>query len=597
MVMSKQAKQLYEFGLFSIDAAERRLLRDGQPVPLTPKAFDLLLALVESSGRLLEKDELMQRLWPETFVEEANLSNNISLLRKALGDDTREHQYIETIPRRGYRFVAQVAELSDESSVVMERSRTATLILEDEPNSPERAVVGRQIAEQQRKFVRLPLVVLAALPVVAFAVIYFWPKQHAPLKPIKTIAVLPFKPLIGDDRNELFEMGMSETLITRLSGIKEIAVRPLSAVRRYDSLEQDPIEAGREQKVDAVLDGTMQNTDERVRVTARLIKVSDGKTIWADKFDAPLADIFTLQDSISERVVAAMAVNLSGEERQLLTSHYTDNTEAYQLYLKGRLLYKHWTEDSIQKAVEYFDRAIAIDPNYALAYAGKANVYSANSSVVLHPSVAMPKAREAAHKALSIDDRLAEAHYSMARVKQWADWDWFGADREFQRALELKPGDTEIRANYSVFLTEHKRFDEAILEIKRAHELDPLSFWVSYVAARTLFLARRYEQALAQSRDVVALYPNSDDAHKVLGCVLRQKGMHDEAITELEKSIDLRRTDGNVSELGQAYALASRRTDAIKMAKELEEISKQRYVSPVSIAKIYAGLGDKEAHV
>jgi DNA-binding winged helix-turn-helix (wHTH) protein/TolB-like protein/Flp pilus assembly protein TadD len=594
MVMSKQAKQLYEFGPFSIDAAERVLMRNGQPVALTPKAFDLLLALVQNSGHLLEKDELMQRLWPEIFVEEANLSNNISLLRKALGDDTSDHQYIETVPRRGYRFVAQIAELSDEPSELVIERRRATVTVEEENSNPERAVAARQIAEQRKKLVWLPLLALAVLPVIAFGIYYFWPRQAATLKPIKTIAVLPFKPLTADSRNELFEMGMSETLIARLSGIREMVVRPLSAVRRYQELEQDPIAAGRELKVDAVLDGTIQTRDERVRVTARLIKVSDGQTLWADKFDAPLADIFTLQDSISERVATAMAVNLSREERQLLTRHYTDNTEAYQLYLKGRLLYRQWTEESIQKALECFDRAIAIDSNYALAYAGQANVYSANSSVLLPPAEAMPKAREAAEKALEIDGRLAEAHYSMARVKQWADWDWSGAESEFKRALELKSGDAEMHANYSEFLIEHKRFDEALAELRQARELDPVSFWVSYTVGRLLYLARQYEQALTQSREVVALYPNSDDAHRILGCALRQKGMHGDAIAELQKAVELHRTDRNLSELGHGYALAGRKDEAKQLVKELEELSTRRYVSPVNVAKIYAGLEEKE---
>jgi tetratricopeptide (TPR) repeat protein len=379
-----------------------------------------------------------------------------------------------------------------------------------------------------------------------------------------------------------------------LSRIKEIAVRPISVVRKYSGLEQDPVAAGREERVDAVLDGNIQKTGQRVRVTARLVRVSDGQTLWADKFDAPLADIFALEDSISERVAAAMSVKLTGEERKLLTQHYTDNLEAYELYLKGRLFYRQWTEEAMRKAIECYDRAIAIDPNYALAYCGKADLYSAYSSVFLSPSEAMPKAKEAAHKALSIDDQLAEAHYSMAKIKKFADWDWAGAESDFRRALEIKPRDIEMRTNFSALLTEQKRFDEAFAEMKRAQEIDPLSYAISLRVGVLLYQTRQNEQAIEHWKEAVALYPNFAEPHSGLGRAFRQKGMYQEAIAELEKAVGMERRDGLLSELGHTYALAGRKDEAIKLAKELEERAKQRYVSPVAIARIYSGLGERE---
>jgi DNA-binding winged helix-turn-helix (wHTH) protein/TolB-like protein/lipoprotein NlpI len=602
--MSASPKEMYEFGSFRIDVAERLLLNDGRPISLTPKAFDLLLVLVENSGHLLEKEQLMRRLWPDTFVEDANLSNNISLLRKALGDDSGEHRYIETVPRRGYRFLADVTDQSVESSelIVQKRRRTTlTLVQDDDIDTLHQAhnqatsVSGSERTPTNTTRTILLSVAVALMVIAAGLLAYrLWWKRAAPGGPIRSIAVLPFKPLVAGSRDELLEMGMTETLITRLSRLKEVAVRPVGSVRKYSELQQDPIAAGREQKVDAVVDGNIQTTGGRIRVTARLLRVKDGHTLWADRFDAPFADIFAVEDSISERVVAAMAVRLAGEERQLLTRHYTDNTEAYQLYLKGRVYILQLTEEAVQKALECFDRAIALDPNYALAYAGKADVYSTYSSVFFHPGDAMPKAREAVLKALEIDDQLAEAHRSLALVMLFADWDFAGAERELKRTLEIKPNDAETLSSYCGFLITLKRFDEAFAHSERARELDPVSMRTNYSTYRYLYYGRQYEQALEQCRELSALYPNSPQPHRALGCVLRQKGMYEEAIAELKKATDLLRQDSFLSDLGNTYALAGRTVEAKKLVKELEDLSRRRYVSPVSIARIYAGLGDRD---
>jgi tetratricopeptide (TPR) repeat protein len=289
-----------------------------------------------------------------------------------------------------------------------------------------------------------------------------------------------------------------------------------------------------------------------------------------------------------------MAVKLTGEERQLLTRHHTDNTEAYLLYLKGRLYHKQWTEESVEKALECFDKAIAIDPNYALAYAGKADVYSANASVLLHPAEAMPKAKDAAQRALEIDDHLSEAHHAMAKIKQWADWDWSGAEGEFKRALEIKPNAVETRLDFSSFLTVQKRFGEALVELKHAQELDPLSFAVSYRTGMLLYLMRQYEQAIAQYRETVALYSNRAEADRGLGSAFRQQGMVQEAIAGLQKAVGMDRRDSFLSELGYTYALSGRQAEAINLVKELEGLSKRRYVSPLYVARIYAGLRQKD---
>jgi DNA-binding winged helix-turn-helix (wHTH) protein/TolB-like protein/Tfp pilus assembly protein PilF len=614
--MNPKPRRLYQFHRFRLDTEERVLFDEEKRVVLAPKLFDTLLALVESGGRIVEKEELMRRIWADSFVEENNLNKNISALRKLFG----EQNFIETIPKRGYRFAAEVKEgWEAEEKAVVETSTSLRIVIEEEETEPvdtagqrfqTTPLVAPEILEQQaretsaldpettaptKRFPGHLPVVMVLIGILSLAVYYFFANPAATSTPIKSIAVLPFKPLIVEGRDESFEMGTAETLITRLSGIKELAVRPTSAVRKYSTLEQDPIAAGLEQKVDAVLDGNIQKTGERIRVTVRLLRVKDGQTLWAGKFDEPLADIFSLQDSISERVTEAIAVNLSGDEKRLLTRHHTENAEAYQLYLKGKLFSNQFTEEGGRNALECFDKALAIDPNYALAYVGKANLYASYSGQVMPPLEAMPKAKEAARKALELDEQLAEAHGAMAVIIEWGDWDWAGAEREYKRTIELNPNDELAHHRYGIFLAQQKRFDEAFVQLKRAQELDPLSSLVTHQVGYVAYLARQYDKAIARFKEALALSPNYDWAHRGLGCALRQTGDFEGAIAELQRAVELNRSDRQLSELGQAYAVAGRRSEALKVIGELEDRrAKQRYASPVRIARVYAGLGEKE---
>jgi DNA-binding winged helix-turn-helix (wHTH) protein/TolB-like protein/Tfp pilus assembly protein PilF len=591
MAMSRQAKQLYEFGPFCIDVAERLLLRDCESVPLTPKAFDLLLVLVENRGHLLEKDELMQRLWPETFVEETNLSNNISLLRKALGDDSGKHLYIETVPRRGYRFVAEVVESTAEpvAMVVEERSRTR-LTLED-VSEAEQLEAGGQREAARKRLVLLPLAAAIALIGLGYAAYYFWPKQSALQPPIRSIAVLPFKPLVADDRDEALEIGMAETLITKLSGLRAIIVRPLGLVRKYAVLEQDPVAAGRELGVESVLDSTIQKSGDRIRATVRLVRVADAGQLWADKFDEKFTELFAVQDSISERVAAALAVKLTGEEKGLLAKHYTDNSQAYQLYLKGHYYSWQFTDYGAKKAIEYFNQAIALDPEYAQAYAGLAESYAIRSGETLSPGEAMPKAKDAALKALALDDSLADTHYALALIYWWT-WDFPEAEQEFERTLQLNPNEAEVHFSYGQYLAERGRIDEAIRAANQALQSSSLSASAYVNAAYIAYLAHQYDQAIEQSREALELDRNFNRGHLVLGKAYMEKGLYDQAIIELEKALEL--PSGKLGMLGYAYAVAGRISDARKVLDRLGALSRERYISPFEIARIHVGLGDKD---
>ena len=408
------------------------------------------------------------------------------------------------------------------------------------------------------------------------------------------MAVLPFKPLVPSDRDEYLEMGMVDVLITKLSNIRQLKVRSISTVRKYADLQEDPVAAGRELQVEAVLDGSIQRVGDRVRVTVRLLNVQDGTSMWADKFDEPFTNIFALQDSISQRVAAALPLNLSGEEKARLSRHDTENTEAYQLYLKGRYFWNKQTEESFRKGIDYFNQAIGDDPNYALAYAGMSDCYALLSDFGFVPPIeGFPKAKEAATRALAIDEQLAEAHTSLGHVKRDYDWDWPGAEQEFKRAIELNPNYPSARQWYAVYLSSLGRHQEATAEIKRALELDPLSLPVNSVTARVLYLARQYDQAIEQSHKTIEMDPTFASAYQNLGRSYEQKRMYAEAVAtfqELNKAVP----GHGLAFLARADALAGRTDEAQKILAQLKELSARRYVSPYQIAMIYAGLGDKE---
>jgi tetratricopeptide (TPR) repeat protein len=408
--------------------------------------------------------------------------------------------------------------------------------------------------------------------------------------------VLPFKPIVAQVRDEALELGMADTLITRLSNIREINVRPISAVYKYVGLEQDAISAGREQQVDAVLDGHIQKAAEKVRVTVRLLRVADGTPLWVDTFDVEMTDLFTVQDSISERVAAALAITLAGAERERLTKHHTEDHEAYQLYLKGRFHLTRLTDDGFQKGRDYFQQAVDRDPNYALAYAGLAEAYNKLAGWnAIAPNDGFPKAREAASTALRLDEGLAEAHTQMGVVKHLNDWDFAGAEQEFRRAVELNQSSADARQWYGNYLSTMGRSDEALKELKRALELDPLSIEKIAGVGDIFYQNRQYDQALVEYRQALEMDPNSGFAHWTLGNVYVQKGMYEEAIAEYKKAIPLSGdSPDELASLGYVYALAGRRREAEAVIDELKERSTRRYISPTIIAFIYAGLKEND---
>ena len=580
-----QHQPLYEFGPFRLDTHERILLRDGKRIPLKPKVYDTLLVLIRNSGRVLEKQELMKEVWPNTFVEENNLTGNIFALRRAFG----EYEYIETIPRRGYRFTAEIKELKVEAPPAP-----------DLANSNLFSPLREQRTGLWRTMLVPGLIALTALAVVAGVILYRRvPRAEEAAtnsSAVKSIAVLPFKPLGEQSGDEILSLGMADALITRLSNLQQLVVRPSSSVLRYAAADQDPLEAGRQQKVDAVLDGTIQRTAERVRVTVQLLKVQDGKQLWADKFDEEFTDIFALQDVISERVTTALAVQLTGSEQKRLTKRYTENAEAYQLYLKGRYFWNKRTAESLHKGIEYFTDAIAKDSQYALAHAGLADSYIILGNFgLLPPNEAYPKAKLAAEEALKFDPDLVEAQVSLAFVKSLFERDWPGAEAAFKRAIELNPNYGPAHQWYGVSLAGAGRLDEAVAELKRAQQVDPQSLTISAVVGWMLYLARDYDQAIDQVKTVLEMDANFALAHRYLGLIYEQKGMYAEAISEFQQAESLsgaRPLDSGA--LAHAYAIAGKSAEARQILTKVIERSPRVYFPSYDIALIYLGLGEKD---
>jgi len=576
--MGQQENHSYEFGRFRLNAAERVLLREGELVPLTPKVFDILVTLVEHGGQVVSKDDLMKRVWPNTFVEEGNLTQNISLLRKALGETPGGVQFIETVPRRGYRFVAETIHAGTNGTGEL-------------PASPPEPVVSiPNTTSQSAGIKRTPIFALVAGLVVAsiIGVVYFTSSGKAGnTSAIQSIAVLPFVDESSDPDAEYINDKIAESLINSLSKLPQLRVVPRSVVSGYKGKEIDPRKVGQELNVRAVVTGRMRRHGDIISIQADLIDLENVAQLWGQHYDHKLSDVLLVQDDISRDIFENLRLKLNVEEKKQL--------EAYGLYLKGRNAWNKRTGDALQQAIDYFNQAIAIDPNYGAAYAGLADCY--NMLVVygrLEPKEGFPKAKEAATKALEIDENSAEAHTSMAFIKFRWDWDRTATEREFQEAIKLKPAYAPAHQWYSSYLVAVERFDEAIAEAKRTEELEPLSFVASSHLGWIYYLSGQNDKAIEQCRKILELDPSSFPARRYLGLAYEAKGMYAEAIAEFQTGVKLSGSPLMHALLGHAYAASGKSADAKQVLADLQQLQGQRYVSPYTVAAIYAGLGDDE---
>jgi len=527
--------EIYEFGGFHLETSRRLLTTEGgAPVALTPKAFDTLLYLLEHRGRVVTKEALLEAVWPDTQVEENNLSQNISALRKALGGSRSENRFIVTVPGRGFNFVATVT-------------------------------TGRRSAGTS--------------------------EQPA----LKTVAVLPFRPLVARDSDAALELGMADTLIARLSAIRRLVVRPISSVRCFAQAETDPLLAGRQLGVDSVLEGSLQKYGEKIRVTVRLLNSATGKALWAGTFDEQFTDIFALQDAIGEKVVKALELRLSEADKTRLTKHHTASVEAYQLYLKGRFYWWKTDPREFNMSREYFHRAVEVDPEYALGYCGLNSFYGFSSAWgFMPPEEGWTKAEWAIRKALELDDTLPEVHLGMAALKM-INKDWAGAEAEALRGIELNPQFDEIHHVHSFLLALMGRFDDAIAAGRRALKCNPFSLRINLQLANIYYLSRRFEEAVAQYRETIAMNPSNADSHEQLGGVFARMDKEAEAQEEWLHAASL----AGDAELETAIRSAKgfervvREIARKKLERTNARIQRGEYVPSAQVARLHLMLGDK----
>jgi DNA-binding winged helix-turn-helix (wHTH) protein/tetratricopeptide (TPR) repeat protein len=539
--MEPQEIELYEFDSFHIDPVKRRLLRNDRTVKLATKNFDILLMLLMNRGRIVTKEELISQIWPNQFVEENNLAVRISALRKSLGESRARPKYIQTVQGRGYRFVARVR------------------------------VIEAPKAQQSRA--RETDVQAAA----------------------SSIAVLPFSVLGERLREEFLGQGITDAIITKLGKIRRMRVPPTTAVLRYSSSEIDLQEIGEKLAVDSILTGQIQKLGEQIRVTVQLTTTQRWQVLWAKKFDESFTNIFAVEDRISELVANALVQDLSAAEHEGLTKRYTENAEAYRFYLEGRYFWNKRNESGYQKGIKCFEKAIALDPGYALAYTGIALCSNLLFSYgMLPPSECIPRIKEAAGRALELDDTIGEAYAALGHVYLTHDWDFPRAGQYLKRATELSPNNPTAHHWYALYLRTVGRFEEAFTELNLAHHLDPLSLIIKTAIAGTHYYARQYDMAVAKSQEVFELDPNFYIVYGAWSLSYAFKGMYREAVATIKRAVAMENDIDAQATLEYISSMTKEKTESTRQLVRLKSLSRRSSAWTFHLAVIYAGLGDRE---
>ncbi|MGI8786427.1 MAG: winged helix-turn-helix domain-containing tetratricopeptide repeat protein [Pyrinomonadaceae bacterium] len=586
--------RIYEFDEFRLDAKSHRLFRreSNELVPLTPKAVELLLVLVESKGRILSKDELLDTIWGNSFVEESNLSQTIFVLRKTLGENTKEPRFILTAPNRGYQFIAQVKEINSEDKILEE-----SFLSENQP--PKISDFGLQIPNPKSE-IRNPKSLWLAVPIVlllAFGIYWFYPTaKPVTVREIKSIAVLPFEDSSAGQTEKYLGVSLADALVNKFSGLKQITVRPTRTVSKYADSRSEASVIGRELQVDAVLDGRIQRVGERIRVSVQLVRTSDNAAIWTENFDDQFTNFFAMQDSISQKVVQSLALKMNEKERERFNRQGTENAEAYQEYLRGRYFWNKRTGVDLKKAIEYFEQATQKDQNFALAYAGLADCY------ILLPEYgaattqeSFSKAEYAIEKALELDDQSVEVYTALGYKQAFYDWDWKSAEQSFKRSLELNPNYATAHQWYAEYLAELGKFDEAHNQFALAMQIDPTSPIIINSDAHVYFIERKYDQSIAQLQKCIELDPNFGFCYSNLAFAYEEKEMFADAMAAHIKAITLWNEPRDaVVELEQAFAKNGIKGFWQTRLEQFKTYPHLKNYPAESQAFCYAKLGDKE---
>ena len=600
---------LIRFGLFEVDTRSGELRRQGSKVNLQEQPFQALALLLERPGEVVTREELNKRLWPEdTFVDfERGLNKAINKLRAALRDNAEKPRFIETLPQHGYRFIAPLEGAlpgsppsSTDQELPTANQETKDLTTE-RPTAEVPAPAGTRT---QWRRVWLGFLACASLVAILVGFDVGGLRQRFLGRPdpnaIRSLAVLPLENLSRDPEQEYFADGMAEALTTELAQISALKVISHTSVVQYKGTKKPLPQIAKELGVDAVVEGAVQRSGDKVAITVQLIHAPSDRHLWAKSYERGLHDVLGLQSEVAQAIADEIKAKLTPPEKVRLASARSINSEAYENYLRGRFLLSTQDESDARKGMTYFQRAIQKDPNYALAYAGLAESYITLGQPwngALSPQEALPQAKAAATKALGIDDTLGEAQLALARVSQLYDWDWPAAEKEYTRALELNPNDAMAHGWYGEYLLATARYEEAIVQLRQAVALDPLSSNHAAGLGFVLYLARRYDQGIREFQKALELEPDMIYAHQGLGWVYEQKKMYREAIAEQEKAVNLTNRDGfAVANLGRVLGDAGRKLEAKKLLEELQERSKHRYhyISPCLIAVVQIGLGERD---
>jgi TolB-like protein/DNA-binding winged helix-turn-helix (wHTH) protein/Tfp pilus assembly protein PilF len=580
--MGLQART-YRFGDFELDARSGELQRHGRKVRLSEQPFQVLVLLLAHPGEVVTREQVRQALWPEaTFVDfEAGLNSAVWRLREALNDSAEKPRFVETLPRRGYRLIAAVEPSVEPSDAPAPEGETGAVV---------RPAPGLSL-----RFVLAGAAVVALLVVLTVTATWQQLRSRPAPAQIRSLAVLPFENLTGDQGQDYFADGMTDALTTDLAQIRALRVISRTSAMQYKGARKPLPRIAQELDVDVVVEGSVTRSGGRVRVNAQLIHAATDRHLWARSYERELRDVLALQGEVAGAIAQAIRVEVRPEERSRLAGVRVVDPDAYDAYLKGRFFWSKQSRDGLLKAVEYFQQAIEKDPTYAPAHSGLSDTYRQfDQQGLAPPRECMPKAEAAARKALDLDEVLAEAHASLAGVLYRYRWDWEGAEKEFRVSLELDPNSAEGHRAYATYLATVRRHEESLAEVRRARELSPLSPSINTQLGRALARVGRYDEAIDQFRRVMEIDPGFSGAYVSLGQVYLRNGDLPQAIAAFEKAAALS-SPRPQRWLGYVYGVTGRRPEALKILAALERLSRQQYVPPLSFAIVHLGLGDKQS--
>jgi TolB-like protein/DNA-binding winged helix-turn-helix (wHTH) protein/Tfp pilus assembly protein PilF len=598
---SPPPNSVLRFGTYEVSLQSGEVRKAGLRIKVQQQPMKLLTVLLERPGEVVTREELRSRVWPNESFGDFDQALNIAIgkLRSALGDSAENPRFIETLPKRGYRFIADVSVLDADAGPKRQEPVAGDLPATD----PARKIqdIGLAVAPQDRLWPRrrvigsLALVIIISL--LTFSVWRFRSRNRAPTG-IRSIAVLPLENLSGDASQNYFADGMTDELITGLAQISALRVISRTSVMVYKGAHKPLPQIARELNVDAVVEGTVLRSGDQVRITAQLIEAATDRHLWSQSYEGELRDTLALQNRVASAIADQIRISLTPQEQAALKDAKVVNPEAYESYLKGRYFWNKRTADSLKAALAYFKQAIEEDPKYAQAHSGLADTYALLGDWqygVMTPKEAFPKAKAAAIKALELDSTLGEAHNSLAFVLDGFDWDLDAGGKEFQRAIELSPGYATAHHWYAWHLSLLGRFDEAIVEMRKAESLDPLSLIINADLAELLSLAHSYDESIRQSRKTIEMDPNFALAHNQLAQAYLQKQMYEEAVAELRKAVTLSGDSSTcIANLARAYIASGKRSEGVKLLGDLKKRSNPSYSNAAEIAMIYASLGDAD---